>query len=66
MLIKVNVQFASGSKRFMFGDDSGAERANMLAEEISRHNFAYARGAASGYCAYCPIREICREEAVVR
>jgi len=64
MLNKINVQFESGNESFVFGKDGGAERVNAIVDEISNHNFAYARACASGYCAYCPVQEQCKESAV--
>jgi len=67
MLLKLNVQFASGNERYIHGADGGIERVNALMDEIAGHNFApMAQGFASGYCTYCPVRDICKEEVVLR
>lgn len=66
MLNRINIQFESGSQRFMFGDDSGAERVNAIVEEIRKHNFAYAIPKPSKYCVYCPVQDVCKAKGVAQ
>jgi len=60
---KINIQFGSGSAKFA---KDGLVRTNALVEEIRSYNFAEAKAAVSGYCIYCPVRDICRERDVVK
>jgi hypothetical protein len=61
MLNKINVQFDSGNDFYIFGKNGGAERVCTLVDEILHHDFYYARACVSGYCTYCPVKDMCKE-----
>lgn len=58
ILSKINVQFYTGIKRFIFGNDGGLERVNNLRKDIFTTDFLSITPYPSNFCNYCILNDI--------
>ena len=59
MINKINIQFESNVKKFIYGYDGAMERIGNLVNNITQMDFATVKPHPSNFCQYCIVRDVC-------
>lgn len=62
IISKINVQFDSGNKSFIYGKDGAIERVKVLREKILQTDFSSVSPYPSNFCSYCIMNDVCYGE----